>query len=561
MTKKNLLTDNFRNKIIELVFDPEYFPLTLEEFTKSLKLRGKAKKSAPAFFEAMLANGELLKNKQGRLLPGKTDRFLKGTLHVFKSGDGIVETSQGEVFIEESLMKTALDGDEIAVDLTRGSQRADADRKYGRVIQILTRSKRVLTGTVQMAGKSFRVMPMDGSANRLFRVTDLKGASVGDRVVIRFDSWDTGSSQPLAEIIEVIGSHQDPALDTLVAVRHFGLPEEFQSAVIKEAEKSAALLDEPGERADFRDKFVFTIDPATARDFDDAISLETNADGKRILGVHIADVSHFVKMGGELDKEAERRGNTVYLPDMVIPMLPEHISNGLCSLRPDEDKLTFSVLLTVDEHGVVEKAEFTKSIIRSRLRLTYEEVLSILDPPEKPLESVSELNRETIDLIRKISRLAQQFRKKRFEALALDLDVPDYEVIVDKNGVILEIKKQSSDFSHQLIEECMVAANEAVDREISKRGFKTLRRIHEAPSPKRIEDLKTALGEMGMKVGDLSKRPNLVKFLASIKGHPLEYFLTVTVLKSMKRAEYSPNPVGHFGLAKTFYAHFTSPIR
>lgn len=562
--KKIKTPDNsFRSNVLDIVFAPHYTPLQADGLMKKLKVRGSVKKQAAAFLDAMVLNRDVVKDKDGRFLPGDSGRFVTGILRVFRSGSGIVEAGEGgeDVFIRKEDMKNSLPGDRVLVDVLRPAGEGGEDRALGRVIRIMARSKRALTGVVKLVRNSYHIVPMDSSYSRSFSVDDLKGAAVDDRVVVQFSDWSDDDTHPSAEIIEVIGSQHDPSFDTLAAIRHFDLPEKFPRSVIREAEEAAALLDQPGERADFRDKFIFTIDPASARDFDDAISLEKTSDGKQLLGVHIADVSHFIKEDGLLDREARKRGNSVYLPDMVIPMLPEHISNGLCSLRPDEDRLAFSVMMTVDSKGVVEKAEFKKSIICSKLRLNYEEALAVLEPSSKKQNAKSGLDRGTLSLIRNVGALAQQMRQRRFDALALDLDVPDYEIVIGKDGLILEIKKILNDVSHQLIEECMIAANEAVDRELSKRGYTTLRRVHEPPTKKRIDDLKAVLTEMGVKAGDLTKRRNLVSFLKSIKGHPLEYFITIAVLKSMKRAEYSPVPAGHFGLAKTFYAHFTSPIR
>ena len=369
------------------------------------------------------------------------------------------------------------------------------------------------------------------------------------------------SADPFLERLHAIrndvGQRIDPMnamRDTAVVMHAYELPESFPKGVRAEAKRVSQLLAEPGERIDLRDRFIFTCDPETARDYDDALSLETDAKGRRVLGVHIADVSHFVRPGTELDREAYRRSTSVYLVDRVVPMLPEELSNGVCSLVPGEDRLAFSAFLTFDAKGACVATRFAKSIIRSKARFTYEQVMGMLQGAK-----VHGLrgNRTVVE----ISRLAQQLRKARFAAGALDMDVPEAEVLLDAAGELAGLTMRTNDESHQMVEECMVAANEAVAKELWTRGVKILARLHEPPAPDKLDELRARLSALGMSCGDLSHGRNLANFLKKIKGHPLEGTLAVMVLRSMKRAVYSCDSIGHFGLAKKYYAHFTSPIR
>ena len=354
-----------------------------------------------------------------------------------------------------------------------------------------------------------------------------------------------------------VGRHIDPmnaSRDTAVVMKAYDLPESFPKGVRAEAKRVAELLKEPGERLDLRDKFIFTCDPETARDYDDALSLETDKEGRRVLGVHIADVSHFVRPGTELDREAYRRSTSVYLVDRVVPMLPEQLSNGVCSLVPGEDRLAFSVFLTFDAKGTCVARRFAKSIICSKARFTYEQVMGMLQGAKvRGLKG----NRTVVE----ISRLAQQMRQTRFARGALDMDVPEAEILLDAAGEMTGIAMRPYDESHQMVEECMVAANEAVAQELWTRGIKILARLHETPDSDKLEELRAKLAGIGVSCGDLTHEKNLVNFLKKIKGHPLEGTIAVMVLRSMKRAVYSSETIGHFGLAKKFYAHFTSPIR
>ena len=350
-----------------------------------------------------------------------------------------------------------------------------------------------------------------------------------------------------------------PREDTAAVMDFFKLPKAFPPAVLREA-RTLGIEDarDPRRlgRLALRKKFIFTCDPVTARDYDDALSLETDRKGNRVLGVHIADVSHYVRPGSAIDREAYKRSTSVYLCDRVVPMLPEELCNGVCSLVPNEDRLAFSVFMTFDRDGAMVKREFHKSVIRSKARFTYEEVMRVISGGAS--RSLSSKEAKTV---RAISGLAQQLRAKRFAAGALDLEVPEAEVLLDDGGEMTGIVTRPYDESHQMIEECMVAANEAVAKELWSNGVKILARLHEAPDPEKILLLRAELRGLGVKMGNIENPVVLARFLQSIKRHPLYPTIATMVLRSMKRAVYDSTAMGHFGLAKKYYAHFTSPIR
>src|SRR5213079_3409366 len=378
-------------------------------------------------------------------------------------------------------------------------------------------------------------------------------ANVGDKVVVRFDVWESRHVNPEGEIIEVLGPASAPGVDVLSIIRKYHLPAEFPKDVLDQAERISEKIGSQmiNEREDLRDKFIVTIDPDDARDFDDAIDIEKTSEGWR-LGVHIADVSAYVTPNSALDREARRRGNSVYLPDRVIPMLPERLSNGVCSLNPGVDRLTHSVFIHFDKHGVVKSARFARSVIRSAHRLTYKQAFAILSsPPQDRLGERLHLAWE----------LAALLRRKRFQHGSLDLDFPEVKVLVDKQGHPVRLERIENDESHQLIEEFMLAANEAVARELMKRAVPTIYRVHENPDPEKLAEYREFVLSFNYKVGDLIHRAELQRLLASIRGKPEEQALKVALLKSLKRARYLGQPLGHYGLAKTNYLHFTSPIR
>ncbi|HEX8311918.1 MAG TPA: VacB/RNase II family 3'-5' exoribonuclease, partial [Chthoniobacteraceae bacterium] len=307
-------------------------------------------------------------------------------------------------------------------------------------------------------------------------------------------------------------------------------------------------------REDLRRMPVITIDPDDAKDFDDAIHVERLPNGGWRLGVHIADVSHYVRPGRALDKEARLRGNSTYLADRVIPMLPERLSNGICSLRPDEDRLTSSAFIEFSSGGKIKSARFAKTVIRSAARLTYKQAFAVLQGGTSGNPGIDER-------VHVAWELASLLRKNRYAAGSLDLDFPEVKVRLDENGKAVRLEKIENDISHQLIEECMLAANEVVAREIKGRQQPSIYRIHEDPDPDRLSEYREQAATYGFKAGDLTQRREVQKLLAAIKGKPEEYALKIGFLKSLKRAAYDTRPLGHYGLAKVNYTHFTSPIR
>ena len=346
---------------------------------------------------------------------------------------------------------------------------------------------------------------------------------------------------------------ENPRDDTLSVMDFYSIRDGFPQNVLDEAERVSHKPISAKGRLDLRNEAIFTCDPVTARDYDDAVSIKTGRGGKRILGIHIADVSEYVTPASALDKEAFKRSTSVYFADKTVPMLPECLSGGVCSLVPGEDRLAFSVFIEFDRNGRAIGRSFAKSVIRSGKRFTYAEVMSIISGSTK----YGKWDR----IVRDVHHLAMQLRSARFSAGALDIDIPEQEIVLDGTGEMSGIETRPYDESHQMIEECMVAANEAVAAELWGKGIKILARLHEAPDPEKIEELRENARSLGVKCGDISNPKAFTRFLATVKAHPLSPILSVMVLRSMKRAIYDSSKMGHFGLAKRFYSHFTSPIR
>ena len=511
--------------------------------------------------------GEIARIRKDRyVLPAEAD-LLSGKLSIHPAGYGFLiseKAGQPDVFIAAENVGTAMHGDRV---VARISPEAPAGRikgrREGRVIRILERAHDTIVGTLQRSRNFYYVVPDDPRFVHDIYVRPVAAvqedrrsetaATVGDKVVVRLDDWQSRHVNPEGEIIEVLGPASAPGVDVLSIIRKFHLPTEFPSDVLEQAERIPESVDaqQIARREDLRKQFIVTIDPDDARDFDDAINVEKLANGWQ-LGVHIADVAAYVEPGSALDREARRRGNSVYLPDRVIPMLPERLSNGVCSLKPEVDRLTHSVFIQFDKRGVAKSARFARSVIRSAHRLTYKEAYAILtSPPRDRLGERLHLAWE----------LAALLRRKRFEHGALDLDFPEVKVWVDTHGKPVRLERVENDESHQLIEEFMLAANEAVARELKKRAIPTIYRVHENPDPEKLGEYRELALSFGYKVGDLMHRAELQRLLAEIRGKPEEQALKVGLLKSLKRARYDPQPLGHYGLSKTNYLHFTSPIR
>ena len=502
-------------------------------------------------------------------------RRVVGVLSLSRGGTGFVSPDGGgeDVLVPEERVGEALPGDRVEIALLppeRGSGRIT-----GRIVRVVERGARDVVCTLRRAGRHWAAVPLTPFGGRTFRVEDPGEARDGDRIVVRFSSWDDPRSDPDAVVTAVIGPAENPSLDTLAIERAWDLPGPFPAEVVEEAQRVSSLLGAPGPREDLRAETIVTIDPASAKDFDDALSLRSDAQGRRVLGVHIADVSHFVRPGSALDAEARARGTSVYLVDQVIPMLPEQLSNGVCSLVQGEDRLAFSAFLTFDASGAVIGRRFAKTVIRSARRLTYGEALGIIErsaversdrqtvrPSDR--QTVRPSDRQTMEvanLVRALHALSQQLRRNRFARFSLDVTSPELEVALDADGRMTGIAPAEHNVAHELVEEAMIAANEAVATELAYHRIPHLCRFHDVPDAEKMEALEAALRALGIRTGALRDAGSLVRLLKAVRGSPLEYYVSMMVLKSLKRAEYSADEEGHFGLAKRYYSHFTSPIR
>ena len=506
----------------------------------------------------------------------KTDEVI-GTFRKASGGFGFVTPEDStatdrseDIFIPKTKTLDAAHLDTVLVRVSRGRSDSGRDRGKkvqhnrisGRIIKVVQRKTHQFVGSYHVSGDDGFVIVDGGTFESSIMVGDAsaKRCKVGDKVVVEMVHFPTSNSVGEGVIVEVLGDRGTPGVDTLMVIREFGLPEEFPEVVLNDARKQADLFDEEikNGRTDFTKTTVATIDPKTARDFDDAISLERIENGHWKLGVHIADVSHFVPYRSDLDNEAFARGTSVYLPDRVIPMLPEIISNNLASLQPDRVRYTMTAIIEFNAEGVPIATDLHRGAIKSAHRFNYEEIDDYLanDEPWK-----EKLTPEVFTLVRDMHTLAMTLRKRRMENGSINLVLPEVVIDLDDDGRVSGAHTTENTESHQVIEEFMLAANEAVARHLVDEKLYLLRRIHEAPSEAKLTELTQFVRQLGIDCGSLQDRFELKRVVEETEHLPQSYAIHFAILRSMQKAIYSPKESGHFALASEAYCHFTSPIR
>jgi ribonuclease R len=550
---------DFAARVLAIVRQHRSAPPSLQEIGRTLKVSGPRTAALAKALHDLELSGDIVRVRQDRFtLPAEAD-LVVGTVQLHRDGSAHLlrdRPGEPEFYLTPENTATALPGDRVVVRHLRDSAPYRGYQPCGRVIRILKRGTTTAVGTLEKSARFWHVVPDDKHFVHNIYVPQPAAPlrpNQGDKVVVRLGEWTSRHVNPEGEIIEVLGPADKPGVDIESIIRKFDLPVRFpdQVSAAAEAFPDAVPPSAARGREDCRGTLVLTIDPDDARDFDDAINVVRTGDGWR-LTVHIADVSHYVTPGTPLDTEALRRGNSVYLPDRVIPMLPEALSNGLCSLRPDEDRLAFAAFLDIDPGGRIRRSRFAKTVIRSARRLTYKEAYARLQG--RPGNDIDRMLHEAW-------AMASALRKKRFDEGSLDLDFPEVKVWLDQHGHPARLERIENDISHQLVEECMLAANEAVARLFRMTPAAAIHRVHEKPDEAKLNEYRERVQMHGHKVGNLSVRKELTRFLKMLRGQPEEYALKTALLKSLKRASYSPEPAGHYGLAKSDYTHFTSPIR
>lgn len=536
-------------------------PMRAEELKKYLPAY--SKQQIRQALDQLTNEGKILKNKKNRYAHAAHYGCLTGVFQATERGYGFVTPDtpdeNGDVFIPPYATGKAWQGDRVLVHLTDSPR---GHKREGEVMRILSLCTDEVTGTVMQRGKTVFVRPASKKYPDLIipknRTLDARS---GDRVAVKVMFRGDGRLSAQGAITRIFGRNGTMEASIAAILHENGITVPFPDEALRQADACGDTVDpaEAARRMDLREKLIFTIDGDDARDFDDAVSLEPMENGHMLLGVHIADVSHYVTPGSPLDDEAYRRGTSVYYPGHVVPMLPVALSNGICSLNPDVDRLAFSAFLEVDKDGRCHKSQFAKTVIRSKARMTYRKMNEIFDGNEERRAEYAFLT-ETAD---RMHALSQAMRRRRMERGALDLDLPEAEILTDESGEPVEVSFRARGDAEKMIEEFMLAANEAVAAYMTHRNNPTVYRVHESPDPEKLRVFAQFARPFGYRV-DASK-PNdtaqLQAVLDGAKDDPRQRALPTLLLRSLARARYDAECLGHYGLQAKEYLHFTSPIR
>ena len=577
------MNHSLKDRLIRHMEDGRYEPQSKSELARALNVDSRQKLDFRALVDQMEEEGKLVRLQKGRYaLKRERRNLVHGMIRILRSGKILFLPRKGdpaaaalgwdteaipELELKPNRLGTALDGDRVAVRVerkaARGRRNIRRDRfsspnagMKARVEEVTERARSRWLGVFRTGkNKPGRVLGDGVSSPSSIELAEKPAMEVLPGQLVSVEPITCGEEKkaPRGKIVEVLGYPDEPHVDMEAVIRKYGLSAEFPASVLRELE-TLPQNPSPGElarREDWTDRTVITIDPASARDFDDAISITATPSGWT-LAVHIADVSHFVRPGGALDGEALRRGNSTYLPDRVLPMLPPRLSDDLCSLRPDVVRLTKVCEMKFDQKGKMLRARFADAFIRSKARLTYQEAFAMLKGNDKG---------EVPSTVREAWNLASILRRNRYAKGALDLDFPEVRAVMDKDGRVTGIITEEYDESHQLIEECMLAANEAVALALKNGNRPTIYRVHEEPDSSKLFEFGQLCKLYGHPVHDIGQRQYLNELMKSIKGSPDEQLLKLALLKSLMRARYDTEPLGHYGLATPNYCHFTSPIR
>lgn len=529
-------------------------PMKISELSKHLGVTDAEHREFRNRIKEMAAQGSLVKIRGGRYgLPDEMN-LITGKLHGHPNGFGFVipdkHHNTNDVFVNRKSMNEAMHQDHVVV---RVESEKEPGRPEGRVIRILQRNTPNIVGVYETFGRDGWVIPTEAKHfhDVFIPGKNRKDAKNGQIVDVKIETYPTRHQPPVGKVMEILGKSNDPEVEVLSILRKFGIRQGFTPKILKEA-KTVAKENQPDDRKDLTDLLTFTIDGERAKDFDDAVSLETMGDGYQ-LGVHIADVSHFVTENSLLDEEAFERGTSVYYADGVIPMLPEVLSNEACSLKPDEVRLTLSVFIDFDKQGNPLATQIHKSFIKSKKRFTYTEVAKLLEQGnDSPfMQTLADMH-----------HLSQTLRKKRFKNGSVDFHVPEPEIQIE-DGKVKQIGVARHNAAHHLIEEFMLAANQAVALTLHEKGIPCIHRIHEPPDPTKLLEFKEFISSFGLRLSspDKIRSKDLNALLKKIQDTPEERVVNTLLLRTMKKARYSPSDPGHYCLGFAHYAHFTSPIR
>lgn len=554
-----------RDRVVSFLTDNAK-PVSVRELVRRLGLGKGERGELKPVLRRLIEDGEVVEIRGARIgLPSRMN-LVVGRLTCNPSGFGFVvpearQPGQGDVYVSAVNIKEALHGDRVVARVERVTPKG----AEGRIIRVLERAQSRIVGRYESDGRfGGHVVPFDKRVlHELFvPAGDEAGAQAGQMVTAEITRPPSATRNPVGRVVQVLGRLEDPGVDLKVVMAKHDLPDAFPPEVEAEAGRVPGEVrpEDLAGRTDFRPWATVTVDPETARDHDDAISLDKLPNGHWLLGVHIADVAHYVAEGSALDQEAYLRGTSVYFPDRVVPMLPHALSSRICSLVEGQDRLTQTVVLELDARGRVRRAEFHDGVIRSAARMSYGQAQGIVDGDAELRGRFAALT----PLFERMDELAGLMRKRRYERGSLDFDLPEPKLVLDASGQMTGIVASERLDSMRVIEEFMLAANEAVAEALSKAGAGALYRIHERPDPERVEEFCELVASLGYRVPTRLEeiRPEDFQLvLRQIQGKPEEKLVSYLLLRTMKLARYHEENLGHFGLATEMYAHFTSPIR
>ena len=474
-----------------------------------------------------------------------------------------IEGQENEIYVSRANTKDAIDGDEVIVEILK--KEGKEKHREGKVTKVTKHNLDTIVGTFKKSKKFGFVIPDNKKMNTDIYISkkNMKKAKNNQKVVVKITKFPSGNKSAEGKIIEIIGHIDEAGVDILSLVKEYDLPYEFPKPVIEEARSINKLIDKKDipHRLDLREKEIFTIDGEDAKDLDDAVYVEKTKQGTYILGVHIADVSYYVKEGSMLDKEAIIRGTSIYMMDRVIPMLPKELSNGICSLNQGEERFAISCIMEIDNEGKVISSDIKKSIIKVTKRMSYTDIYKILEEKD---EKIIKENKKYVEHFKRMDELARILKKRREKAGSLNLDIPESKIILDHNGVAIDVKKYELTFANEIIEQFMLTANETIAEKFYWLNAPFIYRVHENPDMEKITELNKFLFNLGYKI-KVSKDNVYPKSFAEVleksKGTPEERVVSNLILRTLKVARYESENKGHFGIASKYYCHFTSPIR
>ncbi|MBN1435547.1 MAG: ribonuclease R [Sedimentisphaerales bacterium] len=558
------MPQRYKKRIIKLISNANYQPLKQRALAQSLHIPDDEYRDFTQAIDQLQAEGRVVISKgQNITLPQMTNRVV-GTFIANARGFGFVRpenaTAQGDLFIPPGSTLDAVNGDTVVATTSRQGKRDGQTRFVGRIVEVLERETSRVVGKLIRQENHWFVQPDGNQMTSPVSVDDpsAKNAKLNDKVLVEILSYPSDQYYASGVIIEKLGKAGQSSAELKAIIRRFNLADKFSRAALKDTRAAIGRFQNTSltkNREDIRDQTIITIDPKDAKDFDDAISLKRLPQGQWLLGVHIADVSYFVTPNSHLDQEAQHRGNSAYLPQHVVPMLPELLSNGLCSLQQDQDRFVKSAYITIDAKGRPTKTRFANSLIRSTQRLTYEDAEDIL------AGKTNNFPKPVVSLMRNMDTCAKLIQKRRLDQGMLTLEMPEAELVYDEKGHVIDAHPASNSFPHTIIEMFMLEANEAVARMLDSLNIPFLRRTHAAPDSLAVGETARIVNLCGYTLPKTFDRKALQQLLQRVQGKPESFVVNLAVLKSLQRAEYSPDHIGHFALASEHYCHFTSPIR